>query len=254
MSFSSPVMTECAASTPVTTERAASEACLQGSGLVITCLSLTVDAWDDSMQAIPPFCSEPALSWSVGADGFDSLKQVGALPGGCGYDPSTKGVGSKATEKHPQLQDSLRIKDVYVAAAQRQTLSRLRTSDTSKQRYQKMIANATCLRMMYIPENMHCRLNMASMYPMRPSGRRGNTCTIYLSTPQGLSSSPVTMTRSVSKRPHHRQLTKGWRDFCVSLGVQVGDTLTFSLGCRANELRVSCRKKSPVCKILNPKV
>ena len=46
------------------------------------------------------------------------------------------------------------------------------------------------------------------------------------------------MTRSISKRPLHRRLSTGWRDFCISIGVQVGDTLTYSQGRHLNELRV----------------
>jgi hypothetical protein len=171
---------------------------------------------------------------------------VGAsLAAGFGREQLVPGAESVATPTRT-LQSSPRRMFPHAATGPRQDSSSkspsLRTCSQPKRQYQKSIANATCLRIIYVPIDMHRGLNIASMYPMQPSGRRKNTCVVYLSAVSG-SSYPVTMTRSISKRPPYHRLSTGWRAFCVSVGVQVGDTLTFSQGCHLNELRVRVTRK-----------
>jgi len=208
---------------------------------------------------------ESELFWSLDADCFDGIENASASSAaGLWRKQLMPGAGSVATPTRT-LQGLPRKKSAHAVTGHRQESSSrsqgLRTCSQPKRQYQKSIANATCLRMMYVPTDMHRGLNMASMYPMQPSGRRQNTCVVTLSAPG--SSHPVTMTRSISKRPHHRRLSTGWRDFCVFVGVQVGDTLTFSQGRHSNELRVSVeraesnslreiktKQQSPIC---NPK-
>ena len=187
------------------------------------------------------------LFLSVDVDCFNRTEKAGALSAaGFGREQLVPGAGSVATPTRT-LQGSSGRKSTHAVTGPRQASSSkspgLRTCSQLKRQYQKSIVDATCLRMMYVPTNMHRGLSMASMYPMQPSGRRKNTCVVYLSAAPG-SSHPVTMTRSILKRPHHRRLSTGWRDFCVSAGVHVGDTLAFSPGRYSNELRVRVTGKS----------
>jgi len=184
-------------------------------------------------EAGPPFDLDSELLWSVDANCFYGTEKAGASSAAAsGRKQLVPGAGSVATPTRT-LQRSPREKSTHAVTGPRQASSSkslgLRNCSQPKRQYRKTIANATCLRMMYVPTDMHRGLSMASMYSMQPSGRRKNTCVVYLSAAPG-SSYPVTMTRSNSKRPPHRRLSTGWRDFCVSVGVEVGDTLSFFQG------------------------
>ena len=202
-----------------------------------------VDRWDGlDRDALPLLDVEPdLLLWPVAVDGLVAVeKTVGAPPRtGCGHGPEAPRMAANPVRRR---QASPGKKASPAAPGRQQALppsksASPRKSTRPKRQYRKTIANATCLRMLYVPGGMHDGLNLASMYPMLPSGHRKNKCVIYLSAGPG-PSHPVTMTRSVSKRLHYRRLTTGWRDFCVAIGVQVGDALTFSTGRRPNEVRV----------------
>lgn len=101
--------------------------------------------------------------------------------------------------------------------------------------------DVTCdmsLRILNIPEAMHQRLGLVSAYP-RVNGRRAKRCTVYISSPGGYQHS-VTM---VSKT-NHRRLTDGWRSFCESMQLRVGDTIHFYSTNLPNELHVNIVRRA----------
>ena len=202
-----------------------------------------VNRWDGlDRDTLPLLDVEPdLLLWPVAVDGLVAVEKTVRAPpaAGCGHGPEAPRMAASPVRRR---QASPRKKAGPAAPGRQQALppsksASARTSARPKRQYRKTIANATCLRMMYVPGDMHYGLNMASMYPVLPSGHRKNRCVIYLSAGPG-PLHPVTMARSVSQRLHYRRLSTGWRDFCVAAGVQVGDTLTFSAGRRPNEVRV----------------
>jgi hypothetical protein len=203
----------------------------------------TVDQWDglDRDAQLLLDVEPDLLLWPAAVDGLGVIEKTVGAPtvASCGHGPEAPRMA--AGPMRPR-QASPRKKAGPAAPGRQQARpssksASARTSARSKRQYRKTIASATCLRMMYVPGDMHDGLNMASMYPMLPSGHRKNKCVIYLSAGPG-PLHPVTMARSVSQRLHYRRLSTGWRDFCVAAGVQVGETLTFSPGRRPNEVRV----------------
>ena len=144
------------------------------------------------------------------------------------------------------LQGLPREKSTHAVTGPRQTSSSkspgLRPCSQPKGQYRKTIANATCLRMVYVPTDMHRGLSMASMYPMQPSGRRKNTGVVTLSAVPG-SSYPVNDTEYFKEASSSPTVNRLARFLCATVGVQIGDTLTFSQGCHLNELRVRVTRK-----------
>ena len=57
----------------------------------------------------------------------------------------------------------------------------------------------------------------------------------------------VDMVRTTSGRQHHRRMSAGWRAFCKSVGVEVGDTLVFERTENENELGVGVLKAARSC-------
>jgi hypothetical protein len=113
---------------------------------------------------------------------------------------------------------------------------------TSLLEYSRTISNAMALRVLYIPLEMHDLLYLTDMYPKRgDGGRRCRSCVIQLLLTENGEPFPVTMARSSACR--HRRISSGWRAFCVSAGLQVGDRLTFFRGRLSGQLVVTVNKE-----------
>ena len=116
---------------------------------------------------------------------------------------------------------------------------------TSPLEYSRTINNAMALRVLYIPLEMHDLLYLADMYPKRGyGGRRCRSCIVQLMLTEDGGPFPVTMAKSSACR--HRRISTGWRAFCVSAGLQVGDRLTFSRGRLPDQLVVAVNKECDV--------
>lgn len=142
------------------------------------------------------FYMEPELFGTVDASCFDGSKIIRALSSERKHDqltPDTAGVATQTTypeilhkTKHDFSSGKIKADDIlkvaecpvnrhapFALAPLPHPTTRLRpftqcTSDEQQRKYRKIVANATCLRMMYVPEDMHSGLDMLSMYPMRP--------------------------------------------------------------------------------------
>lgn len=109
----------------------------------------------------------------------------------------------------------------------------------------RTITNTMVLRILHIPADMHRQLCLSEIYPVRHAGRRNNVCTVCLVTPNIRAT--VDMVRTTSGRQHHRRMSAGWRAFCKSVGVEVGDTLVFERTENENELGVGVLKAARSC-------
>jgi len=103
-------------------------------------------------------------------------------------------------------------------------------------RYKRAITSTTALRFLHIPADMHHQLGLDEMYSKQPAGRRDNVCTVHLVT--GTIRAPVVMLRTTSRRQHHRRFSRGWREFCALVGVEIGDVIMFERTGTGNELAV----------------
>ena len=104
--------------------------------------------------------------------------------------------------------------------------------------FQRLITGVACLRLLYVPRDMHACLGLGAAHPKQTSGSRSSACTVQLTMARGVSV-PVTLTGKVVRGACYRRFTKGWRAFCETAGVQVGDTLIFSRLDRVGEVSVT---------------
>jgi hypothetical protein len=104
--------------------------------------------------------------------------------------------------------------------------------------YTCTIGNATALRLLHIPIDMHRQLGLSDMYPKKAAGqaRRTSACSLNLATMTDKAA--VVMVRTISKGQRHRRFSTGWREFCARAGVEIGDELVFKRTRTGNELTV----------------
>jgi hypothetical protein len=107
--------------------------------------------------------------------------------------------------------------------------------------YTRTLTNDMALRVLYIPLDMHSHLCLGDMYPKRAGGRRLRSSIVQLVLAKEARPFQVTMAQSSNCR--HRRFTTGWRAFCRSADLRVGDALTFKRGRSANQLLVVVRKQ-----------
>ena len=102
--------------------------------------------------------------------------------------------------------------------------------------YTRTLTNDMALRVLYIPLDMHSHLCLGDMYPKRAGGRRLRSSIVQLVLAKEARPFQVTMAQSSNCR--HRRFTTGWRAFCRSADLRIGDALTFKRGRSANQLLV----------------
>ena len=113
---------------------------------------------------------------------------------------------------------------------------------TSPLVYSRTISNAMALRVLYIPLEMHDLLHLADMYPKcGHGGRRCRSCVVQLMLTEGGVPFPATMAKSSTCR--HRRISTGWRAFCVSAGLQIGDRLTIFSESLARSVGGGCQQR-----------
>lgn len=202
------------------------------------CLASPVLAY----QPMPPLCSGQRVASRCGA--------TSTVADGAGVKASASGLDmagndnslAPSVKKPARMCDESFMKGMETGSSSACAREEPSVKHRKSLQFERTITNATGLRILYIPQEMHSRLDLKHVYHKRATGRATNTGVVHLELP-GRAPHAVTIVRSTADGHQHRRFTTGWREFCVLAGVNVGDALVFERGRRSSEVVVHVKRK-----------